>query len=81
MAATSTRWNLVVSKETDKSLRKFLGAEGGGKKGDLSRFVEEAVKEQIYDLTAQAIKQENALRTPEEIGEIVEESIGWARRQ
>jgi hypothetical protein len=37
MAATSTRWNLVLSKETDKSLRKFLGAEGGGKKGDLSR--------------------------------------------
>ena len=81
MAATSTRWNLVVSKETDKSPRQFFAAEGGGKKGDLSRFPEETAKEQIYDLTAQAIKQENALRTPEEIGEIVEEALTWARRQ
>ncbi len=81
MATNTTRWNLVVSKETDKSLRQFLAAEGGGKKGDLSRFVEETVKERIYDLTAQAIKQQNASRTPEEIDEIVEEALAWARRQ
>lgn len=81
MATNTTRWNLVVSKETDKSLRQFLAAEGGGKKGDLSRFVEETVRERIYDLTAQAIKQQNASRTPEEIDEIVEEALAWARRQ
>lgn len=81
MATNTTRWNLVVSKETDKSLRQFLAAEGGGKKGDLSRFVEETVKERIDDLTAQAIKQQNASRTPEEIDEIVEEALAWARRQ
>lgn len=80
MSTTSTRWNLVVSDTTDTSLRQFLASEGGGKKGDLSRFVEEAVKERIYDLTAQAIKQENASRTPEEIDEIVEEALAWARR-
>jgi hypothetical protein len=81
VATNTTRWNLVVSKETDKSLRQFLAAEGGGKKGDLSRFVEETVRERIYDLTAQAIKQQNASRTPEEIDEIVEEALAWARRQ
>ena len=81
MSATTTRWNLVVSKETDKSLRQFLANEGGGRKGDLSRFVEETVKERIYDLTAQAIKQENASRTPEEIDEIVEEALAWARQK
>jgi hypothetical protein len=80
MSTTSTRWNLVVSDTTDASLRQFLASEGGGKKGDLSRFVEEAVKERIYDLTAQAIKRENASRTPEEIDEIVEEALAWARR-
>jgi hypothetical protein len=81
MATNTTRWNLVVSKETDRSLRQFLAYEGGGKKGDLSRFVEETVKERIYDLTAQMIKQGNASRTPEEIDEIVEEALAWARLQ
>jgi hypothetical protein len=81
MSTATTRWNLVVSKETDQSLRQFLANEGGGRKGDLSRFVEETVKERIYDLTAQAIKRENASRTPEEIDEIVEEALAWARRQ
>jgi hypothetical protein len=81
MSTATTRWNLVVSKETDKSLRQFLANEGGGRKGDLSRFVEETVKERIYDLTAQAIKQENASRTPEEIDEIVEEALAWARQK
>jgi hypothetical protein len=81
MSSASTRWNLVVSKELDKSLRQFLANEGRGKKGDLSRFVEEIVKERIYDLTAQEIKRENASRTPEEIDEIVEEALAWARRQ
>jgi hypothetical protein len=80
MSTTTTRWNLVVSDTTDASLRQFLASEGGGKKGDLSRFVEEAVKERIYDLTAQAIKRENASRTPAEIDEIVEEALAWARR-
>jgi hypothetical protein len=81
MSTASTRWNLVVSSATDASLRQFLAYEGGGKKGDLSRFVEEAVKERIYDLTAQAIKKENASKTPEEIDEIVEEALAWARKQ
>lgn len=80
MATNPTRWNLVVSSETDISLRQFLASQGGGRKGDLSRFVEEAVKERIYDLTALAIKQANASRTPEEIDEMVEEALAWARR-
>ena len=81
MSTSTTRWNLVVSSNTDTALRQFLASENGGTKGDLSRFVEEAVKERIYDLTAQAIKQQNASRTPEEIDSIVEEALAWARRQ
>lgn len=38
----STRWNIAVSAETDQALRMFLASQGGGRKGDLSRFVEEA---------------------------------------
>lgn len=34
----AVRWTIKVTKETDLSLRRFLGAQGM-KKGDLSRFV------------------------------------------
>ena len=42
---TNARWSLVVSRDTDIALRQFLASHGGrGHKGDLSRFVEEAVR-------------------------------------
>jgi hypothetical protein len=75
----TTRWNLVVSKETDKSLRQFLAFERGGKKGDLSRFVEEAVNKHIFDLALKAAHEHNADADPEELDAIVEESLAWAR--
>jgi Ribbon-helix-helix domain len=81
MSATQTRWSLVVSSETDTSLRQFLANNGGGRKGDLSRFVEEAVQERIFELTVQAIKEQNASKTEVEIEEIVEEALAWARKQ
>ena len=37
------RWNIAVSSEIDKALRVFL-AQNDGRKGDLSKFVEEAVR-------------------------------------
>ena len=36
-----TRWNLVISNDTDRSVRSYL-ARTGGRKGDLSRFVDRA---------------------------------------
>ena len=42
------RWSLVVSKETDISLRTYL-ARLGLKKGALSKFVEEAVRWRVLD--------------------------------
>ena len=39
----TVRWTIKVSPETDLSLRGFLGAQGM-KKGDLSKFVEDAVR-------------------------------------
>ena len=40
------RWSLKVSKETDEALRAHLGR-AGGRKGDLSRFVQEAVQARL----------------------------------
>ena len=37
---STVRWNIAVSPEVDQSVRMFLAAQGGGRKGDLSRFIE-----------------------------------------
>ena len=38
----TTRWTVTVSKQTDLALRSFLGNRGM-RKGDISKFIEEAV--------------------------------------
>lgn len=81
MPSTATRWNLVVSSETDQALRQYLAGAGGGRKGDLSRFVEEAVQARIWDLTVDQIKAQNAHRSQEEIESIIDEALEWARHR
>jgi hypothetical protein len=54
------RWNIAVSANTDQSLRSFLSKQGAGKKEDLSRFIEEAVRAHILELTAEQAKSTNA---------------------
>ena len=44
----SVRWSLKVSRETDEALRAHLG-QTGGRKGDLSRFVQEAVNARLKE--------------------------------
>lgn len=68
------RWNLKVSRETDLSLRTFLGARGM-KKGDLSKFVEEAVRRRIFGLTVQEVKARNADAAPEELQRLIDEAV------
>ncbi len=42
----TVRWSLKVSRETDEALRAYLG-QAGGRKGDLSKFVQEAVQRSL----------------------------------
>lgn len=53
------RWTVMVSQETDRSLRSFL-AEHGMRDDDLSKFVERAVQKEILKQTAADVKQRNA---------------------
>lgn len=46
----SVRWSLKVSRDTDKALRAYLG-QVGGRKGDLSRFVQDAVWARLSEST------------------------------
>ncbi|MDT8873479.1 ribbon-helix-helix domain-containing protein [Komagataeibacter rhaeticus] len=50
MSTDMTRWTVSVSRETDITVRSFL-AQRGMKKGDLSRFIEEAVRWRVFDRT------------------------------
>jgi hypothetical protein len=79
MATTSTCWNLVVSKETDESVREYLASQDRGGNGDLSRFVEDAVRKQIFDTTLGKVHEQNANVPYKEIEAAVEESLAWAR--
>lgn len=78
---TMTRWSLVVSRETDTALRQFLASQGGGRKGDLSRFIEEAVRARILELAVEQAKAANASLPPDQIEAAVAEALAWARPQ
>jgi KaiC/GvpD/RAD55 family RecA-like ATPase len=74
----AVRWTIKVSKETDLSLRSFLGAQGM-KKGDLSRFVEEAVRWRVLDQTVQGIKDRSRDLSPEELEAAIDEAVREVR--
>ena len=74
----STRWTLVVSEETDRALRAFLGL-SGSKKGDLSAFVEEAVKERLFELTVGRVKNRNASTDQGELMRLIDDAVGAVR--
>jgi len=75
-----TRWSIMVSGETDFALRHFLGA-GGMKKGDFSRFVEEAVRWHVFDETVQEVKSRNQDLSPEELEQVIDEQVREARAE
>jgi len=78
MKEEAVRWNLKVSKDTDLTLRTFLGAQGA-KKGDLSKFIEEAVRWRVLQCTVQDIRARNADADPDEIQRIVDEAVQEVR--
>jgi len=73
------RWSLKISRETDIALRTLL-ATRGGRKGDLSRFVEEAVNREVLRETMRDIQARNADADPAEIERLIDEELGEMRR-
>jgi hypothetical protein len=74
-----TRWSVVVSEETDKTLRVFLAEQGGGKKGDLSAFIEDAVKSRLFELTVKQIKEQNLGTDQQIILDTIEDAVRGVR--
>jgi hypothetical protein len=76
----SIRWTVKVSKDTDISLRTFL-AQRGGKKGDLSKFIEDAVRWRVLEQTVAETKARNANVPLREIESAVDEALAAVRAE
>ncbi len=76
---TTVRWNIAVSQDTDQSVRMFIAAQGGGRKGDLSRFIEEAVRSYLFEKAVQQSKVAAQDLDEAELNHLIGEAIEWAR--
>ncbi|WP_272800815.1 ribbon-helix-helix domain-containing protein [Sphingobium sp. AntQ-1] len=74
-----TRWTVSVSKNTDIAVRSFL-AQRGMKKGDLSRFIEEAVKWRVLDQTITEARSKFEEMAPDELDALIGEAVAAARQ-
>lgn len=74
------RWTVKVSRDTDVALRSFL-AQRGLRKGELSRFVERAVRKEVLAQTAAALKARNQDIPYPRLQSIVDEAVAKVRSE
>ena len=73
-----SRWNLSIPPTTDRLVRTHLAARGF-KKGDLSRFVDEAVRRAVFWATVDAARERNANVDPAELEAEINAAVSEAR--
>lgn len=76
----TTRWTVTVSKDTDIAVRSLL-AQRGLKKGDLSKFIEDAVKWRVFDQTLAETRAEFADLAPEALQDLINEATEAVRNE
>lgn len=76
----NVRWSLVVSKDTDVAVRIFL-AQRGMRKGDLSKFVEEAVRWRVLDRVVADTKAKNARVPAKKLAAAIDEAVHSIRAE
>jgi hypothetical protein len=74
----SVRWTVKVSKETDIALRTYL-AQAGMRRGDLSKFIEEAVRWRVLEQTASAVKARTSSMASGRLQSIVDDAVAKVR--
>ena len=72
------RWNLVISDDTNRRVRSYL-ARTRGKKGDLSKFVDRAVRRAIFWETVESIRERNRHLSGEAVRSLADEAVAEAR--
>ncbi|MGD0961905.1 MAG: ribbon-helix-helix domain-containing protein [Methylomonas sp.] len=78
---STVRWNIAVSPDVDQSVRMFIAAQGGGRKGDLSRFIEEAVRAYLLEQAVEQAKIAAAGMNETELTDLIDEAVQWARKR
>ena len=74
----TTRLTITWSKQADLILRSYLGAQGM-KKGDISKFIEEAVRWHIFHQTVQEAHAAFADVPPGELQKMIDEAVEETR--
>ncbi len=74
----TTRLTITWSKDADHALRTFLGSQGM-KKGDLSKFIEDAVRWRIFHQTVREARTAFADVSPTELQKMIDESVDVIR--
>ncbi len=74
----NTRLTITWSKQTDFALRSYLGAQGM-KKGDISKFIEEAVRWRIFHQTVREAREAFADVSPDELQKMIDEAVDDVR--
>jgi ribbon-helix-helix protein len=76
--SATTRLTITWSKRADFALRSYLGSQGM-KKGDISKFIEEAVRWRIFHQTIRQAREAFADVPPEELQKMIDEAVDDVR--
>ncbi len=80
LEGNTTRWTVTVSKDTDIAVRSLL-AQRGLKKGDLSKFIEDAVRWRVFDQTLSETRAEFADLAPDALQDLIDEATEAVRNE
>lgn len=76
---SNIRWTVSVSGDTDVAVRNFL-AQRGMEKSDLSKFVEEAVKWRVLELTMAEARSKFADVQSEALESLIDGAVAATRQ-
>jgi phosphoserine phosphatase len=79
MPDDTRRWTVSVSKDTDIAVRGFL-ARRGMTKGDLSNFIEQAVRWRVFDQTLAEARSKFADMPSDELETLIDEAVASTRK-
>ena len=79
MPDDTTRWTVSVSRDTDAAVRDVL-ARRGMRRGDLSRFIEDAVRWRMLDQSMADARAGFADLSPDGVEALAEEAVAATRR-
>ena len=77
-AIEQARWSVVVPRDLDRDLRVYL-AENGMRKGDLSKFIEEAVRWRLFSQTIAQAREGFQDMEPVAAQALIDEAIAAVR--